>query len=214
MKEFHAVSFDPDKCRAEIDAFGELLQSKDKLEERKDIQHFFKQRRQISAFLGTFTSDIGPANLVAYEFPFIGDYAADLVVGNREIGEYCLVELEDAKPDGVFKSAGKKATREWSSRFEHGFGQLVDWFFALDDMKKTERFAKDFGHGHVRFYGILVIGRSGGMSEYERTRLKWRAEKVRVDSHSVAFLTYDDLHAVLKHRISYFPRGSTFEKEE
>jgi lipoate synthase len=57
--------------------------------------------------------------------------------------------------------------------------QLVDWFYTLDDFKKTERFAKKFGHGHITFLALLCIGRNAGVSESNRNRLKWRNEKVR-----------------------------------
>jgi hypothetical protein len=88
---------------------------------------------------------------------------------------------------------------------------LVDWFYSLDDLKKTAKFAEEFGHGHIRFYGLLLIGRNAGMSDADRARLKWRAEKVLVDSHSVRCLTFDDLYQVLRQRMSYYPQASQFE---
>ncbi len=138
-------------------------------------------------------------------------FAADIVLGSREQGEYCVIELEDGCPDSIFTRVGKKATREWSRRFDHGFSQLVDWFYALDDLKKTDRFARDFGHGHIRFSGLLLIGRSAGVSESDRARLKWRAEKVRIDSHSIECLTFDDLYEYLRRRMSFYPEAPRFE---
>jgi hypothetical protein len=211
MKEFESVVFDPAKCRRELTAFGKLLASKANLSERHDILPFFKKRKQLSTFIGTFTPNIGPATHLAYEFPFLGDFAADVVVGNREHGEFCVVEMEDGRQDSIFARAGKKATKEWSRRFDHGFSQLVDWFYALDDMKKTSRFARDFGHGHIKFFGLLIVGRNAGVSESDRVRLKWRTEKVRVDSHAVDCLTFDDLQAYLDRRMSFYPEVSTLK---
>src|SRR5262249_26127632 len=161
---FADILFDPVKCQRELNAFGKLLISRKNLSERDDLLPFFKKRKQLSAFIGTFTPNIGPAAQLAYEFPFLGDFAADIVLGNREQGEYCVVELEDGRPNSIFARVGNKATREWSRRFDHGFSQLVDWFYSLDDLKKTDRFARDFGHGHIKFFGLLIIGRSAGLS--------------------------------------------------
>ncbi len=211
MKEFADIVFDPAKCQRELKALGKLLASSKNLSERDDLLPFFKKRRQLSAFLGTFTPDIGPATQLAFEFPFLGDFAADIVLGNRDQGEYCVVELEDGRPDSIFARAGKKATREWSRRFDHGFSQLVDWFYSLDDLKKTSRFARDFGEGHIKFFGLLLIGRNVGLSPSDRARLKWRSEKVLVDSHPIGCLTFDDLLLTLQRRMSFYPEGSRFE---
>ncbi len=139
--------FNPTQCRRDLAAFQRLLQSKKELAERADIQRFFKKRKQLSAFIGTFASNIGPAKLLGYEFPFMGDFSADIVLGNKETGVFCVVEFEDGKPDSIFTKLPKKSTTEWSRRFEHAFSQLVDWFYSLDDFKKTERFAKNLSHG-------------------------------------------------------------------
>jgi hypothetical protein len=211
MKDFADIVYDPAKCRRQVTAFGKLLASKKTLSERDELLPFFKKRPELAAFIGTYASSIGPAAQLAFEFPFLGDFAADVVLGSREHGEFCVVELEDGRPDGVFTKVGQKSTREWSRRFDHGFSQLVDWFYALDDLKKTARFAKDFGHGHVRFFGLLVIGRSAGIAESDRARLKWRTEKVRVDSHSIDCLTFDDLYEHLRRRLSFYPEASKFE---
>jgi Domain of unknown function (DUF4263) len=59
---------------------------------------------------------------------------------------------------------------------------------------KTERFKKDFGHGHIRFSGLLIVGRDTGLRDYERFRLRWRTEKVSVDNHPVECITFDELY--------------------
>jgi hypothetical protein len=142
----------------------------------------------------------------------MGDFAADIVLGNKEKGVFCVIEFEDGKPDSMFTKLPNKSTTEWSRRFEHGFSQLVDWFYALDDFKKTERVARDFGHGHVTVLGLLILGRSAGLSDADRNRLKWRTEKVRVDSHTIECLTLDDLHQYLEWRISFYPQASKLEE--
>jgi len=115
--------------------------------------------------MGTFSPNIGPATELAFEYPFFGDFSADVLLGNKNEREFCVVEFERGHQDSIFKKAGTKATPEWSSRFDHGFSQMVDWFYNLDDFKKTEGFAKTFGHGHIKFTGLLIIGRSAGLDD-------------------------------------------------
>ena len=87
MKDFAEIVFDPATCQRELTAFGKLLDSHPKLAERDDLLPFFKKRKQLAAFLGTYTPNIGPATQLAYEFPFLGDFAADMVLGRRDQGE-------------------------------------------------------------------------------------------------------------------------------
>lgn len=204
MKEFMDVVFDTAACQRELTALAKLLKSKSRISERQHIQPFFRKSQQLSAFLSTFTPNVGPVRLLAYELPLFGNFAADIVLGNREHGEYCLVELEDGSSDGVLTKVRNKATKEWGRRFEHGFSQLVDWFYALDDLKKTSTFASLFGYGHVKFFGLLVAGRSADLTEDDRIRLRWRAEKVLVDSHPVSCVTFGDVHHVLQGRLDFF----------
>jgi hypothetical protein len=210
-KKLESITFNPAKCRTELAAFKRLLESKEQLEEQKDIQKFFRRRKQLSAFIGTYAPDIGPAKLIAFEFPFGGDFLADIVVGNKDTSTFCIVEFEDAKLNSIFRKVGNRSTTEWSPRFEHGFSQLVDWCCTLDDFKKTDRFARDFGYGHVRFVALLIVGRNAGVSAEDRKRLRWRTEKVRVDSHTFECLTFDDLYEHLSMRISFYPEASQLE---
>jgi hypothetical protein len=211
-KDLEEIVYEPTQCRRELAAFQKLLQSKKQLDERADILPFFRKRKQLSAFLGAFAPNIGPATHLAFEYPFMGDLRADIILGNKEWGAFCAIEFEDGKSNSIFTKRPKKSTTEWSSRFERGFSQLVDWFYALDDFKKTERFAKDFGYGHITFNGLLIIGRTAGLTVSDRNRLKWRTEKVRVDSHTIECLTLDDLYQFLEMRISFYPAVSKLKK--
>jgi Domain of unknown function (DUF4263) len=207
-KIFETITYDPMKCKKELQALGRMLQAKPALSERDDILPFFKTRRQLAAFLGTFASDIGPATEIAYEYSFLGNYAADLIVGNRKSRHYLAVEFEDGKDTSIFKKVRNRSTTDWSARFDHGFSQLVDWFYTLDDYKKTDQFKKEFGHGHVSFTGLLVVGRNSGVTESDRLRLDWRTEKVLVDSHPISCITFDDLHQMLDARLAFYPAVS------
>jgi hypothetical protein len=208
MKEFTKVQFDPAQCRNELDRLRTLLDSKPALSERDDLLPFFRKSPQLAAFIGTRFPNIGPADRLAYEFAVFGDYRADIVVGNAARLCYCAIELEDARPDSIFSKREGRATSEWGRRMEHGFGQLVDWFFSFDDQKNTAAFAKDFGHGHVEFVGLLLIGRSRDISEHGRRRLRWRSDRVSVNTHRIYCYTYDELYEELDRdwRLLSYPR--------
>jgi hypothetical protein len=212
MKVFKDVVYDPKKCKKELKEFGQLLKSRASLSERRDLQPFFKRRDQLSALIGTFGPNIGPAPQIAYEFPFFGDFAADMIVGNRNAREYLVIELEDGQPNSIFTKLLGKATKEWSKRFDHGFSQLVDWFYHLDDFKKTTKFRTDFGPGHIRFFGLLIIGRDASLADADRERLEWRSEKIKVDSHTIDCMTFDGLFKYLHMRIGFYPAAARLDK--
>lgn len=212
MKVFREMVYDPKKTRKELKEFGQLLKQKASLTERDDLQPFFKSRAQLSSFIGTYGPNIGPAPQLAYEFPFFGDFAADIIVGSRKAREYLVIELEDGQPNSVFAKLPGKATKEWSRRFDHGFSQLVDWFYHLDDFKKATNFKSHFGTGHIKFVGLLIVGRDTELTESDRERLEWRTEKVKVDSHTIDCMTFDDLHRYLQLRIGFYPAAAKLEK--
>jgi hypothetical protein len=127
----------------------------------------------------------------------------DLVVGDQAKEKFIIVEFEDGTNDSIFRTVGAKATQEWTPRFDHGFSQIVDWFSMIDDQKNTHDFREDFGHGHVSFTAMLIIGRKSGLTSQTSRRLRWRTERVRVDSHNVECVTFDQLYEDLARRIDY-----------
>ena len=123
-----------------------------------------------------------------------------------------MVEFEDGGPDSIFKNQSKRSNPEWNSRFEHGFSQLTDWFFNLDDYKETHSFTKIFGYGHISFTGLLLIGRSAGLDDMKRTRLRWRSDKVLVDSNTIICVTFDDVYETFKKRYAFYKAAALLEK--
>ncbi len=201
-QQFASVNFDPRQCRIEIDELGSMLGSKTELSEKLDIQPFFKSRVQVSAFIGSFMRSIGPATQICFEYNFFGDFAADLVVGDKAYRQFCVIEFEDGKLQSIFKPSRIGKTRRWSARLEHGFSQIIDWYTMLDDLKKTERFKRDFGDGHIRFSSMLIIGRDAGLLDsHDRFRLDWRSDKVSVDTNNVICVTFDGLHRHMDHQL-------------
>jgi hypothetical protein len=211
MKDFRTVLYNPKQAKKELGEFDHLLKSKASLSERKDLQPFFKKREQLSAFMGTYALDIGPGTHLAFEFPFLGDFAADVIVGNRDRGEYLVIELEDATPTSLFTKVKGKKTKEWGRRFDHGYSQLIDWFSCLDDYRQTGKFIDEFGHGYVTFSGLLIVGRNAGITDGDRRRLKWRTKNVVVNSQPITCITFDDLYDALQRRLTLYTQGAKIE---
>jgi hypothetical protein len=212
MKEFKTIAYDLKQVKKELAQFHTLLRSQANLSERNDLQPFFRKREQLTAFLGTYVHNIGPGTHLAYEFPFLGDFAADIIVGNRDQGEYLVIELEDGSSSSVFTKIKGKKTKEWSKRFDHGYSQLIDWFSCLDDYRPTAKFIDEFGHGYVVFSGLLIVGRNAGMTDGDRRRLKWRTKNVVVNSQSITCITFDDLYDILQRRLALYSLGAKLEE--
>jgi hypothetical protein len=144
------LTFDPVQFEKEIKAFERLLK-KPLLSETKDLQPFFQRNPHLTAYIGTYSTELGHATEYAFEYDLFGDYKSDLVLANRRAKQFCIVEFEDGTPDSIFKNQPKRANPEWGPRFEHGFSQLVDWCYNLDDYKKTSGFARTFGSDDAGF---------------------------------------------------------------
>jgi hypothetical protein len=203
MKDFEHIRFDVKKCMKEISELKILLGSKLELSEKKDILPFFRQRKHLSAFIGSFNPNISVCDKIAYEFDIWGDFKTDLAVGDSDSGAYCFIELEDAKKDSVFRKTGRSAT-EWSPRFEHGLSQLVDWFYKLEDQRATRDFRYRFGSQDITYTGILLAGRSYAISEKDQARLNWRSDKMVLNSVPILCITFDELYERLDNRLKLF----------
>jgi hypothetical protein len=144
---------------------------------------------------GRFDPTIGVADRVAWEFDIFGDFACDLAVGDWERKAYCFVEFEDASPASIFERQGKKASKEWSKRFNHGCSQIIDWFWKLADRTKGDDFLARFGERTITYEAILVLGRDQFLDAGERVRLAWRSDNMVVNSKHIRCLPFDQLLA-------------------
>jgi hypothetical protein len=205
------ISFDPTTFQRELRAFNALLKSHKVLSERAQIQPFFKANKHLTAFMGTFAPNITVATEICFEFDLNGDYRADILLGSKREKAFCIVEFEDAKRDAVFKSQKNRKNPEWSTRFEHAFSQIVDWFYNLEDFKNTQGFSTTFGPGHVSFTGLLVMGRNEGLDDAKRSRLNWRSDTVLIGRHKVNCITFDDLYAHLNLRFKMYRAAAKVE---
>src|SRR5258708_1905824 len=161
-------------------------------------------RKHLSAFMGIYNAQICKYSRVAHEYSLFGDFACDLVAGDWDRRSYVLVEFEDARPNSIFKTR-TRGTPEWAPRFEHGFSQLVDWFYKLDTQRDSANFEQRFGARIVHFSGLLIVGRKQDFGPREQGRLDWRQRRVLVNSHAVHCMTFDDLCEAMLERLRYLP---------
>jgi hypothetical protein len=203
MKKFKEHSFDFKACTEQLIEFEQLLSANPTLSEREVISPFFRKREHLTALLGTLHTNVYKFDRLAYELDLFGAFACDAAVGDSSSHAYCLVEFENADKDSIFKKAGR-ATSDWSDRFEHGFSQLVDWMWILDDMRGKKAYRETFGCDEINGLSLLVIGRSNFLTDGERERLTWRRENIAIGKSKVHCFTFDELLDALKKKMMHF----------
>jgi len=113
------------------------------------------------------------------------ELVTDFVV-RRLDNRYVLVEIE--KPhDRLFTIA-----YDFSSRFTHAIGQIVDFQEWVDNHGE---YARSLMPGISSPRGLLIMGLRSSLSERESAKLK----RYCINSTSVDILTYDDLLSSAKH---------------
>ncbi|HEV3305730.1 MAG TPA: Shedu immune nuclease family protein [Candidatus Sulfotelmatobacter sp.] len=195
MRPLTSLTFDAKKGRKEWQELDSLLKGKAQLDESKDILPFFKNRSHLSSLASWYFPKLTNTDRIAHEYPIYTDFRADLIVGDSTTHNYVLVEFEDGRPDSIFKKKPTKATPEWAQRFECAFSQLVDWMWKLDDMRSTVDFEHAFGDRQASFHGLIVIGKGVSHTKQESSRLKWRLDKVAVNSNKIQTVTFEELRS-------------------
>jgi hypothetical protein len=204
MKNLQPHIFDPKNCRTEWIDFSNLLASKPKLSEQKDVLPFFKKCQDLSLLICTYFPKIKVPDRYAHEYEIYGDFVADLVIGDSSVNHYMLVEFENGAPDSVFKQRGTKATLDWAPRFEGAYSQLVDWLWKLEDMRSTQDFLNTFGNRRATFQGLIIIGKDMNLAPQEQDRLKWRLDRTMIDSNAISSVSFNELSDDLDHWLKVF----------
>jgi hypothetical protein len=204
MKSFIPHAWDPGRCRQEVEQLRALLTKRSTLTERKHVMPLFRKCLHLPAFLGSYHPDIDRFDRIAFEYDLFGDFSCDCVVGDSVKRSYNFVEFEEAGANSLFRRQGKKSTREWSARFDHGYSQIIDWFGKLRDTEKSDDFEARFGARTIDFMGTLVVGRDQFLQAGERQRLDYRRRHVVVDSRKIQCVTYDELLEDLSLRLELY----------
>jgi Domain of unknown function (DUF4263) len=206
MKKFQTIEFDKPTYERELNEFYQLLSNNRTLQENKQILPFFKERVTLSSRIASIFYEFVNIDKIAYEYDLFGDFKCDLVVGDSKNRSYCFIEFEDAQPNSIFTSKQSKYKSEFSYRFEHGFSQIIDWFYLLNQVSETQMEVK-FGSSKIDFHGLLVVGRNHFLTDSDSfDRLSWRSNHVIVNSKRIRVITYDTLLELLndRYRFNYF----------
>jgi hypothetical protein len=205
MKKFQDLKFNKKNALKELNEFKDFLKLKTSLSESKEIRPFFQSRHYLCLSMGFYDSDLYPDGY-GLEYDLFGDFACDLVIRDSVKKRYAFIEFEDARDDSIFKKVGKKATKEWAQRFEHGYSQISDWFWKLNDMKNSTDFTNRFGAKDIDYIGLLVIGRDTSIhDDNEKSRLDFRTKMTLVNSKKIHCVTYDQLFSDLKQKSLLLP---------
>lgn len=200
--------FKKDICQDSLVEFSSFLRDKTEIEETGNgsLQEFFINHSDLLLLMGDCFFPNMYAAAYQKEFSILGEFRADFAISNSCKSKFLFVEFEPAKRESVFakKTDGKGiVSYEWSDKFEHGFSQILDWHYRMEDLRRTARFQEHFGSEDVEYEGILVVGRDcfvkevGGMA-----RLNWRKDKTVIDSRKIYCMTYDKLFRELQGRMN------------
>jgi hypothetical protein len=135
-----------------------------------EIVDELKKRLHLSCLIGSLSAGVWRPNRYKFEFQIHGVFKADLVVGNSDQKRFVLVEFEGGQRNSLFVQ-GTLQMRDWSREMGHGFGQLVDWAWAIDDVGNTQIFKNAFGCDEISAEFLLVCGRNSGLTSTEQKRV-------------------------------------------
>jgi hypothetical protein len=198
------LAFSYEQCLKEAREFEAFLGNHTTLKERDEILPFFKERQHLSAYLSVNNARAIQYDRIAHEYPMFGDFTCDLIAGDWSRSAFVLVEFENAFPNSIF-SHKARATPEWAPRFEHGFSQILDWFYKMDTQRHTPDFQQRFGSRDIHVSGVLVVGRKQDFGPREQDRLSWRHQHVTVHGKQIYSMTFDDLCEDTLERLSRLP---------
>src|SRR6266508_645495 len=167
MRTFEPITLVEKDLTRELDELEHFLKQNPQLRERKHVLPFFKARKQLCAALGLMNANVDVPDRVANELVLFGDFACDAAAGDSKNNSFTLIEFEDANEHSIFsKLETGKSVKRWSSRFEHGFSQLVDWAWRLSRENATTTAFRDiFGKNHAKIHLLLVAGRDADLTD-------------------------------------------------
>jgi hypothetical protein len=202
--------FDIIECDKQIQELEIFLANNLEIGETGDngLQKFFSDRPSLILLLGYWHFGLEPAFYKSEVSLFNSEFRADFVIADQQKRKFVFVEFEDAKAYSVFKIKSPKTesgntSYEWSSRYEHGLSQFIDWYYRMDDYERTNKFEEYFGHRQVSYTGLLVIGRDNFIRESGlMQRFRWRSMKTVIDSKPLHCMTFDQLFEELREKLS------------
>lgn len=192
------------QVKNDLIAFDTLLKDNLELEETGSgsLQEFFKAHPDLLLLIG---SALGGGLVPAAYLPecsIVHEFRADYAVANKDRSKFLFIEFENAKKESIFaaKALTKSNTSyQWSKTFEHGFSQVVDWYFRLDDYLKTSKIDEHFGAPKINYVGIIVLGRDHFLKQAGLTqRFEWRRDHTVINNQPLRCYTFDGLAKELR----------------
>ena len=187
---------------AETDLLFALFQRNTRDQELAALDGRAEKRRQVVALLSEFETLLTGAEEPMHQFlkknpillyptydrlwskvPF-GERVSDFVV-RESPDDYVLVEIE-APHRELFRRDG-----HLRHEFTHAIGQVTDWLAYLADHRAEIEAKYDMRGISVSPRGLVVIGRSGGLTDEHRRKLATIQER----QPRLRILTYDDVIA-------------------
>lgn len=191
MSVFKSIKFDVALADAELLSFKTWFAGIGFVGETEIVGEI-KKRPQMACLLSALLGFPAP-DLIKFELQLKGMFRTDLVLGNDSSRQFALIEFEDAMANSIFKN-GTGQYRYWSSRIEHGFGQVVDWAWVRSDHPDDSTLIAGFG-GVIRTSAYAVIcGRDSSLANsIEWKRLNHRRDSLKIEGHPALVLTYDEM---------------------
>jgi hypothetical protein len=152
--QFYNQPIDWAISRTDFDSFSNWFLKKDNHKE-KSIQYQLYKRPALLQLIGKYFGVIRP-DKIAVELDILGRYTPDIVLIDTQRKTYVMIELEPAETDSIFSGKGKK--RHWSSRYEKGFSQCVDWAGEFAINQQNEQTITGLSNANIRNFA-LIIGR-------------------------------------------------------
>lgn len=180
------------QCERELEDFRALLDAHPELSESDDLLPFFRARPHLIALAGSLNPHLTLIDRVAPEFDLFGNFRCDWIVGDSQSQVFTLIEFEDARVNSIFELSVRYCD-DRGQRFEHGFSQLVDWFWMIDAYPGNPDFNRRFGSSRPTFAGLLAVGRRAFLQDHHVERLRWRLDRVLANSQKVTCFTFDNL---------------------
>jgi hypothetical protein len=192
MSQFLNIKLNFREAERQLAQFQSFLHNNKTFSEKQVVKEL-REKLHLSCLIGAMSSGVWRANVYKFEFQIMGVFKADLVVGNSQQKQFVFVEFESGEEHSLFGPKKTFQMRDWSQKFEHGFGQLVDWAWAIRDAANTQIFENAFGCDEFSAEYLLVCGRDSLMDETEQKRHAWRSRSCMVGGKQATCLTYDGL---------------------
>jgi len=102
---------------------------------------------------------------------------------------------------GLFSPLLGRRTTFWGARFERGYSQVVDWYWAMDAQRDTQQMERALGMRGIELTALLIIGRDKDIDSTDRLRFEWRRQYAVIGWRHIICRTYDEVARRLRKKL-------------